>query len=186
MLRVTWAGGPDSSGPPAFFCGPNAQAHRTFVRISASRYASEIPGPRWCRGNGQGTSRGRPGMAVNAGEAAVTAGLAGRAGDIRAALDLPPRDETLPRWSRESGVRRLLLLTDVLALTLAFVIVEFWGGFDGGATSSIWGDLVLLMFAAPVWVLVAHGHNLYHADSRRADHGLSEELMPIVQMATLW
>src|ERR1700754_385376 len=101
---------------------------------------------------------------LNAGEATVNAGLASRSGDLRAALDLPQHDEALPRWSRETGVRRLLLLTDMLALTLAFVIVELWGGFDGGASSSIWSDVLLLVLATPAWVIVAHGHNLYHAD----------------------
>lgn len=90
------------------------------------------------------------------------------------------------RLSREACVRRLLVLTDVLALTLAFAVIEIWGGFHDGQTASVLRDLTLLGFGIPVWVLLAHGHNLYHADSRRADHGWTEELAPILQMATLW
>jgi exopolysaccharide biosynthesis polyprenyl glycosylphosphotransferase len=90
------------------------------------------------------------------------------------------------RLSREGRVRRLLVLTDVVALTLAFIVIEIWGGFHNGQTASVVRDLALLGFGIPVWVLLAHGHNLYHADSRRADHGWTEELAPILQMATLW
>jgi len=41
-------------------------------------------------------------------------------------------------------------------------------------------------FSDPVWVALAHGHNLYHADSRRADYGWTDEVAPVIQMATLW
>lgn len=90
------------------------------------------------------------------------------------------------RTTRESKVRRLLVLTDVAALTLAFVAIEIWGGFHDGQTASVLRDLALLGVGVPVWILLAHGHNLYHADSRRADHGWTEEVAPILQMATLW
>jgi exopolysaccharide biosynthesis polyprenyl glycosylphosphotransferase len=99
----------------------------------------------------------------------------------RSAEDRPVR-----RASRESTLRRTLVLTDAIALTLAVVAVEVWGGFHEGQTVPILRDLALLGFGIPVWILLAHGHNLYHADSRRADHGWTEELMPIVQMATMW
>jgi exopolysaccharide biosynthesis polyprenyl glycosylphosphotransferase len=77
-------------------------------------------------------------------------------------------------------------MTDIVTLALAFAIVEARGGFDGGATSSIFVDAGLIVLAIPFWVLLAQAHNLYHADSRRADHGAVEELMSIIQMATIW
>src|SRR5947209_14373830 len=80
----------------------------------------------------------------------------------------------------------MLVLTDVVALTLAFVVIEVWGGFHNGETGPALRDVALLSFGLPVWILLAHGHNLYHADSRRADHGWTDELMPVIQMATLW
>ena len=83
-------------------------------------------------------------------------------------------------------MRRVLVVTDVVALTLAFVVIEIVGGFHGGDTSSILRDLALLAFGIPVWIALAHGHNLYHADSRRADYGWTDEVAPIIQMATLW
>lgn len=90
------------------------------------------------------------------------------------------------RITREAALRRLLVLTDVVALTAAYAVVELFSGFHDGQTSPLVRDLALLAFGLPVWVLLAQAHNLYHADSRRADHGWTEELMPIVQMATLW
>lgn len=93
---------------------------------------------------------------------------------------------TTRRRTRESTLRRLLVVTDVLALTAAYCFIELLGGPHNGQTSPELRDLILLAFGIPVWVLLAQAHNLYHADSRRADHGWTEELMPIVQMATLW
>jgi exopolysaccharide biosynthesis polyprenyl glycosylphosphotransferase len=90
------------------------------------------------------------------------------------------------RQTRGSMLRRLLVVTDVVALSAAFLIIELLGGFHSGNTSFVVLDLLLLAFGIPAWILLAQAHNLYHADSRRADHSWTEELMPIVQMATLW
>lgn len=90
------------------------------------------------------------------------------------------------RRRRESKLRRRLVATDAAALTAAWGSIELWGGFHGGQTTPIVRDLALLLVGIPVWILLAQGHNLYHADSRRADHGWTEELVPILQMATLW
>ena len=75
-------------------------------------------------------------------------------------------------------MRRVLVVTDVVALTLAFIVIEIVGGFHSGDTRSILRDLALLAFGIPVWVALAHGHNLYHADSRRADYGWTDEVAP--------
>lgn len=87
---------------------------------------------------------------------------------------------------RESTIRRLLVVTDALALTLAYAVIEVAGGLHGGTTGWILPDITLLGFGIPVWILLAHAHNLYHADSRKADHGWTEELAPILQLATVW
>lgn len=79
-----------------------------------------------------------------------------------------------------------MVVTDALALTVALAVIELVGDFHSGETSYALRDLALLAFGIPVWILLAQAHNLYHADSRRADHGWTEELMPIVQMTTLW
>jgi exopolysaccharide biosynthesis polyprenyl glycosylphosphotransferase len=86
----------------------------------------------------------------------------------------PPRDE------RGRLLRRLLLVADASALFAAFFIQEIALGHFRSA------DVVLFLLTFPLWVLVAHGHRLYHLDSHRADYGAAEELGPVVQVATLW
>ncbi len=119
------------------------------------------------------------------GDSAVAAAPLTLADSLRPATGRDVRKHGRKR-GRESAVRRLLVLTDAIALTAAVIVIELWGGFHGGQTSFVLRDLALLAFGIPVWILLAQAHNLYHADSRRADHGWTEELMPIIQMATLW
>ena len=37
-----------------------------------------------------------------------------------------------------------------------------------------------------MWVVLARAHNLYHVDTRRADHATADEVAPVLQMTTLW
>ena len=113
--------------------------------------------------------------------AAVAAGPLTLAQELGQAVHRPERKRT-----RESTLRRLLVLTDVLALTAAYGTVVLLGGFHDGQASAEVRDLFMLAIGIPLWVLLAQAHNLYHADSRRADHGWTDELVPIIQMATLW
>jgi len=85
-----------------------------------------------------------------------------------------------PIDQRGSVLRRLLLAADVSALCLAFLAVEV--AFD--TLHSL--DIPLLVFGIPMWVLLAYAHRLYHLDSFRADYGVTDEIGPVLQMATLW
>jgi exopolysaccharide biosynthesis polyprenyl glycosylphosphotransferase len=126
-------------------------------------------------------------MSVHVHEEAFTdAALASGAVTLADSLAQPAAAGERPRRSRENIMRRLLVVTDVLALSVAFIVIEIVGGFHGGETSSVVRDLALLAFGIPVWIFLAQGHNLYHHDSRRADHRWTEEVAPIIQMATLW
>ena len=126
-------------------------------------------------------------MSVHAHEEAFTeTALVSPGFTLADSLEQRPLAEDHPHRSREAIMRRLLVVTDVLALTLAFIVIEIVGGFHSGDTRSILRDLALLAFGIPVWVALAHGHNLYHADSRRADYGWTDEVAPVIQMATLW
>ena len=126
-------------------------------------------------------------MSVHAHEEAFTErALVSPGFSLADSLDQPRLTEEQPHRSREAIMRRVLVGTDVVALTLAFIVIEIVGGFHGGDTRSILRDLALLAFGVPVWIALAHGHNLYHADSRRADYGWTDEVAPIIQMATLW
>jgi len=85
---------------------------------------------------------------------------------------------TRPRDQRGHLLRRLLLVADLGALCMAFLVVELTlGGFRSA-------DVVLLALCVPL--LVGHGHRLYHLDSHRADYGAADELGPVLQVTTLW
>lgn len=94
----------------------------------------------------------------------------------------PALEHAITRPGDERGyrLRRYLLVADVAALLLAFFTIEL--AFD--ALRSI--DLPLLLLGIPWWVLLAYGHRLYHIDSHRADYRASDEIGPVLQMATLW
>ena len=83
-------------------------------------------------------------------------------------------------------LRRWLLVADVAALCAAFLTAEALGGLDGGPAGSLVLDLALLAVGIPVWIVLLRAHGLYHVDSRRADHGLAEEVAPLFQMTAVW
>ena len=71
-------------------------------------------------------------------------------------------------------------MADVAALCAAFAGTQVvFGSFRST-------EIPLLIFSIPLWVLLAHAHRLYHLDTYRADYRASDELGPILQMATLW
>jgi exopolysaccharide biosynthesis polyprenyl glycosylphosphotransferase len=83
-------------------------------------------------------------------------------------------------------LRRLLVLTDavalVLALALAVVVASAWVG----RLALGLGDVVILVFGVPLWIVMARIFGLYHVDTRRVDHSASEEVGPLLLMTTLW
>jgi exopolysaccharide biosynthesis polyprenyl glycosylphosphotransferase len=110
---------------------------------------------------------------------------AGNSAAAVAAFPLPAQDEQTrpagrPGEVRARMLRRLLFAGDIVALCAAFFVVQALSG-DLQVP-----DLALLVLGIPVWVLLAYGHRLYHLDSYRADHGASDEIGPVIQMATLW
>jgi exopolysaccharide biosynthesis polyprenyl glycosylphosphotransferase len=103
-------------------------------------------------------------------------------GEVQLHLAREP-EQGVPERSRDQRgrlLRRLLLTADASALCAAFFIQEIALGHFRST------DVVLFLLTFPLWVLVAHGHRLYHLDSHRADYGAAEELGPVLQVATLW
>jgi Bacterial sugar transferase/CoA-binding domain len=96
------------------------------------------------------------------------------------------RSRDLPADTRGYTLRRVLVVADVAALAVAFLLVELYGGFDGGPERSLLLDFALLAASTPVWVVLARAHNLYHVDSRRADHRTADGVAPVLQLTTLW
>jgi exopolysaccharide biosynthesis polyprenyl glycosylphosphotransferase len=113
---------------------------------------------------------------VEAGAASVPAAVS--------ALPLPrgaAREADIrPGDQRGRNLRKLLLAADIVGLASAFIWTEVLFG-----TVSV-RDVLLLMLSIPVWVALAYGHRLYHLDSYRSDHGVADEIGPVLQMVTLW
>ena len=86
---------------------------------------------------------------------------------------------------RVYNLRRLLLVADVLAFVAGFSASGLYDVAIGGGSVRP-ADVVRLVAGLPVWLLFTHAFSLYHTESRRADHGLAEEIGPILQMTTLW
>src|SRR4051812_31900240 len=74
------------------------------------------------------------------------------------ALSCPPRPADAPRDTRGYGMRRVLLLADVIALVVAFMLTETIGGLRTAGPARLQNDLVLLAIAIPVWVCFARAH----------------------------
>ena len=102
------------------------------------------------------------------------------------ALGLTRRRRRLHGDTRGYMLRRYLLLADAAALVFAFLGVEVVGGLDGGPGQTLTSDLVLLAVGVPAWIVLLRAYGLYHVDSRRADHGMAEEIAPVFQMTALW
>jgi exopolysaccharide biosynthesis polyprenyl glycosylphosphotransferase len=80
-------------------------------------------------------------------------------------------------------VRRMLLLSDLVGLTLAFAV----GGLAVGGAASFHDPADLAIFAAtlPGWVVVAKLYGLYEHDEERADHSTADELMVVFNLVTV-
>jgi len=83
-------------------------------------------------------------------------------------------------------LRRLLLGADVLALLGASTAVLAYGRFPtAGEGGPALHDVPLAVLGVFAWILLVRAHGLYHVGSRRVEHGVTEELGPILQLVTL-
>jgi exopolysaccharide biosynthesis polyprenyl glycosylphosphotransferase len=85
--------------------------------------------------------------------------------------------------SRRRGwlVRRMLLLADIVALTLAFLLAE---SFYRNGNQHFLRETVLLLATLPAWVLVAKLYGLYDRDEERTDHSTADELAGVFNLVT--
>ncbi len=80
-------------------------------------------------------------------------------------------------------MRRALAVSDLAALSAAYVVAAL--AVDGGLAALYRPSTLLVLAAAPAWVLAARGLRLYGHDEKRADHATSDEFMGVVQLVTL-
>jgi exopolysaccharide biosynthesis polyprenyl glycosylphosphotransferase len=83
-------------------------------------------------------------------------------------------------------LRRLLLLADVIALSSSYWVTTSLATVVGDGVSAFPSSGVILAAGLPIWLALTYTLGLYHVDSRRAEHGVAEEIGPTLQVATLW
>jgi len=88
---------------------------------------------------------------------------------------------------RSQLLRRLLMVADLMALVLAYVVVDGYRVLTGVPPEILLKyDLPILLAGMPVWCAFAYAFGLYHMHSRRVEHGVADEVGPIFQMTGLW
>ncbi len=92
----------------------------------------------------------------------------------------------IERDKRGYVLRRLLVLTDAIALVLALAVAVAITSAALGRLALGIGDVLVLVIGVPVWIVMARIFGLYHVDTRRVDHSASEEVGPLLLMTTLW
>jgi exopolysaccharide biosynthesis polyprenyl glycosylphosphotransferase len=89
------------------------------------------------------------------------------------------------RMRRGWLVRRLLLLADIVALTLAFVLVEIlFGGTLLLDNVGIAVEFVIFVALLPAWAVAAKLYGLYDRDEERATHSTADEVASVFHLLT--
>jgi exopolysaccharide biosynthesis polyprenyl glycosylphosphotransferase len=94
--------------------------------------------------------------------------------------------DAVPR-RRGVAVRRALVMSDILGLTVAFLISTL-GFADPARASDMVGpgfELMLFVLTLPLWTLLANAHGLYARDEDKVDHSTADEILGVVQLVTL-
>jgi exopolysaccharide biosynthesis polyprenyl glycosylphosphotransferase len=83
-------------------------------------------------------------------------------------------------------VRRLLLTSDVLAISLAFLLAEFFAELRGGEGGNfgVQAELLLFVAALPCWILAAKLVGLYDRDCERTDHSTFDDAASVFHLIT--
>lgn len=83
-------------------------------------------------------------------------------------------------------MRRMLLASDVVGLTLSFAIaqVTYLGRVNTGRFG-VDGEFVLFALSLPIWVVMAKLYGLYDRDEERADHSTADDVMGVFHLVTV-
>jgi exopolysaccharide biosynthesis polyprenyl glycosylphosphotransferase len=89
------------------------------------------------------------------------------------------------RGRRPYVLRRLLALSDVLAVLAAFAVVVAARKLDGRPPTPTL-DLELFVLLLPLWIGVGNLLRLYHVGDRSLDYSIADQIGPIFLVATVW
>jgi exopolysaccharide biosynthesis polyprenyl glycosylphosphotransferase len=89
---------------------------------------------------------------------------------------------------RGTLIRRAFVLTDVLALTAAFLIAERMYGiqypsWDNALSSS--SEYIVFAASLPVWLLILKLYGLYGRDEELIDHSSADDVVPVFNAVTV-
>jgi exopolysaccharide biosynthesis polyprenyl glycosylphosphotransferase len=115
-------------------------------------------------------------------------------------LTAVPAEELSPEWSelalrrrrgivgrRAALVRRAFMISDVLALTGAFLITTAVYG-DRAAPNdhlSLASEYIVFFASLPVWLLIMHLYGLYRRDDERTGHSGADDVVPVFNAITV-
>jgi exopolysaccharide biosynthesis polyprenyl glycosylphosphotransferase len=107
--------------------------------------------------------------------------------NARSLQEPPPSAEIAVPRGRGWLVLRMLLLADVLALALAFVVAQLLFGLEATADNHIHltGEFVLFFLTLPVWVVVSKLYGLYDNDETRTGHTTVDDLVGVFHLVTV-
>jgi exopolysaccharide biosynthesis polyprenyl glycosylphosphotransferase len=97
-----------------------------------------------------------------------------------------PAAETAP-WRMRRGwlVRRMLLAADLLALTVAFAVVEaFFRNSQLVGDVGVGVETLIFLGLLPIWVLAAKLYGLYDRDEDSATHSTADEVVSVFHLVT--
>lgn len=83
-------------------------------------------------------------------------------------------------------MRRMLLVSDVLGLSIAFAVAEvaYAHQVRAGAVD-VQAEALLFALSLPVWVVVAKLYGLYDHDEERADHSTADDVLGVLHLVTV-
>lgn len=81
-------------------------------------------------------------------------------------------------------MRRMLLVSDLVGLSGAFVLAQWvFAGASGGA--DLFAETLFFVAMLPVWVVMAKLYGLYTRDEERADHSTADEVLGVFHLVTV-
>jgi exopolysaccharide biosynthesis polyprenyl glycosylphosphotransferase len=83
-------------------------------------------------------------------------------------------------------MRRLLLLSDVVGLTTAYLLaLALSPAATGTDRVDVWWEVALFVGSLPLWVFLARAHSLYDRDEERSDHSTVDDIFGVFQVVTI-
>jgi exopolysaccharide biosynthesis polyprenyl glycosylphosphotransferase len=105
--------------------------------------------------------------------------------DLVAAMDDHSRT-LLGRSNLERRMRlvpRSLMIADLLALSLAYLVTTLYWGEEGALGST--KEMLIFLCTLPCWLVVAKLQGLYRADQEHADHSTADDIVRVFYLVTI-